>query len=981
MSSGRAYAGSLTPHQAKFFAHELTLKRAADDVAKLTTALMDAQVDLNPHQVDAALFAFKSPLSKGAILADEVGLGKTIEAGLVVTQKWAEGKRRVLVICPSSLRAQWRDELGEKFFLPSEVIESKNFNAAIKRGESNPFDRSGAESSVLICSFHFAANKELELLGVPWDLVVIDEAHRLRNVYKPDNKIGRKIRGALANVPKVLLTATPLQNSLMELYGLVSFVDEHAFGDAKTFRARYSRVTNDETFNDLKSRLAPLCHRTLRRQVTEYVKYTNRIPLTQEFVPSADEQVLYDLVSEYLRRPDLHGLPNSQRALITLVLRKLLASSTFAIAGGLDSIARRLGTELRAAERRAASAAESEEHRRADLDAIEQMSADVEHLPEIADEWSEDEEPAAEGEPPPSPEQLAALRSELAEIEALRDQAVSITENAKGTALIAALEAAFAKARQLGASQKAIIFTESRRTQNYLVELLAAHSYDGELVLFNGSNNDERAKQIYKTWMTQHAGTDRVTGTRTADIRSALVDEFRHAGKVMIATEAAAEGVNLQFCSIVVNYDLPWNPQRIEQRIGRSHRYGQQHDVVVVNFLNRDNAADKRVYELLDQKFRLFSGVFGASDEILGAIESGVDIERRIVDIYQRCRQPDEIDAEFTQLQLELDEQISEVMEDTRQKLLENFDAEVHDRLKVNLAASRESIGRAEALLWRITRTVLADHASFTESTRSFRLDTHSDAWLQHDGDQFHLGGAGEPGQKYRLGHPLAEQVLSTARVADTSSGVLRFDYSGWPVTAAALEPLVGSSGWLAVEKLTIDGDEIEEHLILSACTDDGRMIGTDEARRLLDVPASFTRSNDETEVPEAALSRLADGRNGILADLADRQAQWFDQEIDKFDRWAEDQRHALRVELKDLDSELKELKKQARTAGALPEKLALQRKAKELESRRDDAWRAYDDSSRDVETKKDELLDQVEARLRTETSTEELFAVRWELT
>lgn len=319
-------------------------------------------------------------------------------------------------------------------------------------------------------------------------------------------------------------------------------------------------------------------------------------------------------------------------------------------------------------------------------------------------------------------------------------------------------------------------------------------------------------------------------------------------------------------------------------------------------------------------------------------------------------------------------------MEDTRQKLLENFDAEVHDRLKVNLAASRESISRAEALLWRITQDVLADNALFTESTRSFRLHKHSEAWTGHLGDEFHLGGAGEPGQKYRLGHPLAEQVLWTARDAETASGVLRFDYSAWAVTAAALEPLVGLSGWLAVEKLVIEGGETEEHLILAACTEGGRMIEPDDARRLLDVPASFTPSGEVAELAGEAASRLTEHREGILAELAARQAQWFDQEIDKFDRWAEDQRHALRVELKDLDSELKELKKQARTAGALPEKLALQRKAKELESRRDDVWRAYDDNSRDVEAKKDELLDQVESRLRTETRTEAPFAVRWEL-
>src|ERR1019366_2817095 len=131
---------------------------------------------------------------------------------------------------------------------------------------------------------------------------------------------------------------------------------------------------------------------------------------------------------------------------------------------------------------------------------------------------------------------------------------------------------------------------------------------------------------------------DIVTGIPAADRRKALVDYFRDHGSIMVATEAAAEGINLQFCSMVVNYDLPWNPQRIEQRIGRCHRYGQQHDVVVINFLNKANAADLRVFELLDEKFQLFSGVFGASDEILGTIESGVDFERRIVAIYQTCR-------------------------------------------------------------------------------------------------------------------------------------------------------------------------------------------------------------------------------------------------------------------------------------------------------------------------------------------------------
>jgi SNF2 family DNA or RNA helicase len=332
-----------TDYHAKLFAHELRRRHSVSDSEKLAGALLDAQVDLNPHQVEAALFAFKSPLSKGAILADEVGLGKTIEAGLVLAQKWTEGKRCLLIICPASLLKQWSQEMAEKFFLPTTILESANYNRLKKGGMRHPFE----QPSIVICSFQFAARQSDELMVTKWDLIVIDEAHRLRSVYRNDNKTGRALKGALANAPKILLTATPLQNSIMELYGLVSLVDDYAFGDAKSFRAQYARLTGDELFNELKARLSPICHRTLRRQVLEYIRYTNRIPITQEFRPTDDEQTLYDRVSDYLRRPSLQALPSSQRSLMTLILRKLLASSTFAIAGALDSLARKLERQLK----------------------------------------------------------------------------------------------------------------------------------------------------------------------------------------------------------------------------------------------------------------------------------------------------------------------------------------------------------------------------------------------------------------------------------------------------------------------------------------------------------------------------------------------------------------------------------------------------------------------------------------------------------
>jgi adenine-specific DNA-methyltransferase len=592
-----------------------------------------------------------------------------------------------LVITPSNLRKQWYQELTEKFFLPCRLLESKSYNAAVRQGQLRPFEA----QEIVICSYQFARSKATDVHAVPWDLMVIDEAHRLRNVYKASNIIANTLKLVLAGKDKLLLTATPLQNSLLELFGLVSFIDEHIFGDLKSFREQFVNLNQEQVFHTLKTRLRPVCHRTLRRQALPYIKYTRRLPLVQEFTPEESEDRLYHLVSDYLQRDNLPALPAGQRSLMTLVLRKLLASSTFAIAGALVSLSNRLKARLRKEE-----SVESLE---------EELDQDYEALDETAEEWSNSDSEAVFSEA-----DRAAIEQEIMDLDAFAELAASIEHNAKGKALLQALDVAFAKASEIGAAQKAVIFTESRRTQSYLLRLLAGSPFAEDIVLFNGSNTDDGSKQIYADWLQRRQGTDHVTGSRSADMRSALIDYFREQGRIMIATEAGAEGINLQFSSLVVNYDLPWNPQRIEQRIGRCHHYGQQHDVVVVNFLNRSNAADQRVFQLLSEKFKLFEGVFGASDEILGAIESGVDFEKRIAAIYQSCRKPDEIQAAFDQLQLELSLEINEAMTRTSRQLLENFDDEVREKLKIRDEDSKVYLNRLERLLMQLTRHELNGH-------------------------------------------------------------------------------------------------------------------------------------------------------------------------------------------------------------------------------------------------------------------------------
>jgi len=945
----------LTAYHAKYYAHELTKRCSSDSLEKLTASLADAQVDLNPHQVDAALFAFRSPLSRGAILADEVGLGKTIEAGIVLSQIWAERKRKILIIVPSSLRKQWNQELLEKFFLPSTLLESKSFNLELKQGKGNPFE----QTEIVITSYQFARNKAAQVGAVKWDLVVIDEAHRLRNVYKTSNKIARAIKDALANVPKLLLTATPLQNSLMELYGLVSFIDDYVFGDIKSYKNQFARLASEVNFDELKARIAPICKRTLRRQVLEYIKYTNRIPITQEFVPTAEEAVLYDLVSDYLRRDNLQALPASQRSLMTLVLRKLLASSTFAIAGALDSMVNRLKAKLKHADLQAPVA--------------DELADDFETLDEIRDEWEEDEV-----EERLTAEDREAIQHEIVDLEAFRDLAVSITENAKGKSLIQALSAGFAKAAVLGAGKKAIIFTESRRTQNYLVRLLSETEHQGKIVLFNGSNNDEQSKQIYRQWFERHKGSDRVSGSRTADMRSALVDYFKEDAQIMIATEAAAEGINLQFCSLVVNYDLPWNPQRIEQRIGRCHRYGQKHDVVVVNFLNRNNAADQRVFELLAEKFALFDGVFGASDEVLGSIESGVDFEKRIVRIYQECRSSEEIQASFDELQRELETEIDESMKLTRKKLLENFDEEVHEKLRVNLKESIEYLNKYENWLWALAKYALHPHAEFHPAETSFHLKSSPFKSNTVPLGQYRMGRHVEDGHVFRIGHPLAQHIMDDAAGKSLPQAEISFDYSCHPLKISILEPLVGASGYLSLARLSVESFEEEDHLIFSAVTDNGTILDEEQANRLFSLPGTCRELKGAIPRTAQLQEIFENGKGRVIEAISVRNSVFFDDEMEKLEKWAEDLKSGLEYELKELDREIKFLKTESKKILKLEEKLTAQKDIKELEKKRNTKRRMLFEAQDEIDGRKEGLIEGVEARLRQNIIVHDLFTVRW---
>jgi len=953
-----------TAYHAKYFAHELTLRKPSADAGRLSASLFNATVDLNPHQIDAALFALKSPLSKGVILADEVGLGKTIEAALILCQLWAERRRRLLVICPASIRKQWGLELEEKFNLPTVILDSVAYRRAQADGNPAPF----LADAIVITSLNFASAMQTAVRAVQWDIVVIDEAHKLRNAYRPSNQMGQRLRWALEDRRKVLLTATPLQNSLLELYGLSTVIDEHIFGDVGSFRSQYMRQDSD--IKELRERLAGFCKRTLRNQVTEYIQYTERHPITRPFQPTDGEHKFYEAVSAFLLRDDTYSIPVSQRALTTLILRKLLASSSHAIAGTLETMKERL------------------EKIRNGQPVDENLADQIIALEELEDDYLDEAldlpNPAA-GEQPPAPAPKvdpAKLKLEIAELERLATWAHSIGVDTKSHALLKALEIGFAEMAKTGAARKALIFTESRRTQEHLRSFLEANGHVGRVIVFNGTNADPAAKAIYEKWLATNAGTGRASGSRAVDIRTALIEHFRDHADIMIATEAAAEGVNIQFCSLVINYDLPWNPQRIEQRIGRCHRYGQRHDVVVINFLNERNEADRRVLELLAEKFHLFSGVFGASDEVLGSIESGVDFEKRVLAIYQNCRTPEEIAAAFKALRDEMDASIKTRMDDTQRALMEHFDEDVHSRLKMQLAQTREQLDRVGRLFWALTGYMLRDHAKFLTEALAFNLHTPPRPDLK-TGD-YHLISKTEPNVAgeflYRLTHPLGEYVLDNGKHCPTPVATVTFDISHHVGRITAIEALRGQSGWLTLQKLTVDSFEREEFLLFSAFANGGQSLDQETCEKLFRCEAQVRAA----ELPPADQDRLEletqRHAQAAIARSLETNSQVFSQERERLERWAEDMVLGAEMDLADTKAQIKGLNRQSRLATTVDEQHTLQNKIRDLEKLQRTQRQQIFNVEDEIKGKRDLLIDKLQKRLSQQTSSEHLFSIRWQV-
>lgn len=944
----------LTPIHAKYYAHELKLKKGYGNEERIAESLFDSILTINPHQIDAALFAFRSPLSKGVILADEVGLGKTIEAGLVMSQLYAEGKTRQIVICPSSLRKQWSLELKDKFNLDSIIFEKKEYDTR-KKTRKNPFD----VRCIIIVSYHFASKMYEELGKTYFDLVIMDEAHKLRNVYKKTNKMANNIRLAFEGEKKLLLTATPLQNNLLELYGLSTFISDHIFGDEKSFKDQYIR---EENIIDLKNRIKYLSKRTLRKDVLEYVKYTERKAILKEFIPSEKEQILYEGVSNLLLREDSYSIPKSQKKLTTLMIRKLLASSTYAVEKTLITIKERLELIY------------NDEFDNKDINGL--FDEDEQ---EIANEIMEEDNSEDTYEEIKIDKEKLCL--EIDELERLIELAKKIHIDAKSKSLLGALEIGFKELQTTGANKKALIFTESRRTQDYLKGFLEKNGYKDKICIFNGSNTGHEVKKIYDDWLEKNKDTGRTSGSVTADKRNAILEYFKNNAEIMIATESAAEGVNLQFCSLVINYDMPWNPQRIEQRIGRCHRYGQKNDVVVINFVNKNNYADQRVYALLQEKFKLFDGIFGTSDEILGSLESGVDFEKEILEIYQSCRTKKEIDEAFKKLQKSMEKEISKSMERVEKEIFSNFDISVQDKLMSSIEGHLDRYGR---MFWNLTRYQLSEIANFDNEKKEFYLNqtykNNKPGFYQmvdkvRKEDDY-------TGIIYRTTHPLGSCIIGENLGKDKIEGLVKFDITNhMGAKLSSVELLKGQAGVFTAVKTKLSSFDLEEEIILVGFDKQGNELQMDVLKRLLECSGYYS---SEEQVDKCGQVQLRNRVNEIilnkLQNAERRNVEFIKEEEIRLRRWTQDKILSVENDLDNIKKAIRETQNLLLKTETLEEQLMLNEKLMRLNKKKRNIREELDTNEDIIERMRLSLINEIKERSNLTEENEVLFSIKWEV-
>lgn len=916
----------------KYWAYQLTLKGSDRNISDLAVTLNDVKIDMNPKQITAVNDCLRSLReNNGVILADEVGLGKTIEAGIIISKLWQSGKRKILIITPSGLIEQWCKELSEKFHFKLKVVDGRFMR---RKKPPNPF----VNDDIVICSYHFASNKAKYLSGLPFDLCCIDEAHNLRNHH---GKRSSNIRNALKNIPKLLLTATPIQNSINDLYSLVAMIDQYfPIGTAQKI---------PDNNQSLRSRWEPLLVRNLRKD--SGVNFVERITMTRNFELNDSEKALYKAVEDFLYKDNLHCMKQGNRQLVKMTLRRLLASCPSNLARTLKRLKKRLLDIDKI----------HEGLPKPNISMSKKQLEELERLKKLKRQFKQKL----------SQHEIKLLKSETVELDYLYSLANNIKDNSKSEALIYALQKGLKQTVDNGGLRKAVIFTEFLQTQQHIDEILKTiPEFKKKTVLINGSNVNPQSEKIYRNWLKKYRNSDRFKNNPNLDKKTALLDYFENKADILIATEAASEGLNLQFCSLMINYDLPWNPQRIEQRIGRCHRYGQKNDVVVINFMNLDNLAESRLLDLLKCKLKLFEDTLGQSNDILDFKESfndGKAFEQWVSEVFLQCRTKEEINKAFDEKNAEIESQM--IINDDLKDMSHIFNNSSPDITKM-IDSNRNKI-------WAIFKLAYEKFEKLSDKTMSFEIkqDLHYEGI---DGKPVYLDkgkyslmpNCRRRGFKYLdLKSPVIQGPLLEARELKpklTTKVALKFQQPkdvAWdvpPNSYGAIKVVFAKCKcYYDYEKLI--------HIGYFHAAGELYEMSEDSIRSLLESPYVFTDATKKfnTKLLKDIAQKRFNEEHNFLQKEYDHHLQLVK---DRMERWSKEKRSHLRF---DLDNAQRNLKESMSSDNIQKQDYA--------NIKFEQAWHRYNNDIAELEHKEHMTLLQVKNEYTPNLDKEVLFTIHWQ--
>ena len=905
------------PIHRRFDAEDLVRLRRSSEQRRFAASQRLGRIDPNPHQIDAVMFALRRIPEGGCILADEVGLGKTIEAGLVVAQLMAEGAERVLIVVPKPLLGQWQDELYTLFGISA--MEAADARCEITARGVFLVGREYAGS---------VSGSERLAAAPPFDLCVIDEAHEMfAGIYRRFDRLGEydessgaaqtahRVRRLIRPAPVLLLTATPIQNSLEEMWGLLQYVEPTGtlVGSLPTFKALFCAGQDGRRLvpgqaPELRRRLAEVVQRTLRHQAQEFLDqpFVGRRAKLYEYSMSREEKQLYDDVTNYLLAPSLNAFQGRSRQLLLIGFHRIMASSIAALAKSLERVADRL--------RRMRQGSPDAEP----AHLIESLASDLDD-----DELQEIEDDAVV-------EGAVTIHDELEQVEDFVRRARSLPHDSKAHSLVKVVRSI---GDRRGGNAKLVVFTESLTTQEYLRDLLIEHAglEDSEITLFRGHNDSPRARQALHRWQEEvgrHLPAHSLPSPDIA-VRLALVHEFKTRSRVFIATEAGAKGLNLQFCDTVVNYDLPWNPQRIEQRIGRCHRYGQKRDVTVVNFLARDNETQRLTLEILMQKLDLFGNVLDMSDSVLHEARSkrsqelttalGPDFEQQLNRIWERARSIDEVEEELRRLRDTMEDRrrdLDRIREHTTGLIETRFDEAVQQAFRRIADELPATLNELDADLERVVTDYLRangiDHATEVHKRRRLIRISASERLpgALSEGLSVAAGHADalEEVDALHVAHPLVRAAIDDARRSGSGTFSVRFR-----LTAQApevLEQRRGSRGRLALSRISYRGFEREDRLVATAVFEDSAVLRPAEAAlELLGMPCEdLPAALGDLSVTASDLDEVVDEELFFdQAHAADAEIEAFSRALDQLDQYVEDRLLVLRRGQREISDQLEQ--------------------------------------------------------------------------